>query len=365
MTRVLFIRYKKSNSILDGGEQVAEMHHHALVQLFGKDCVDTYHLHSHDKKRSALDYLRGVLYFPFNYHFGLTPKKVKKICATARSYDIVFIDRSVFGIIAKKLKASGYKGKIVVFFHNIEALYFDSKISKRNPFRNVVIRCADRNDAYSCRYADKVIALNKRDDDKLFECYGRHADALIPIVFRDKYNATSPDDAYTRTKPECLFIGSNFAPNNEGLLWFVKNVLPHVDIEFKVVGKGMESLKEEEEMLRDIEVIGSVPDLAPYLIEADLMILPIFKGSGMKVKTCESLMFGKNILGTDEAFEGYDADYDRIGGKCNTADEFIEKINAFIAVPRPRFNTYSRSLYLERYSEDTMLQSLKRVLIEN
>lgn len=365
MTQVLFIRYKKSNGILDGGEQVAEMHYHALVQLFGKDCVDTYYLHSQDKKRSVLDYLRGVLYFPFNYHFGLTPKKVKKICAVAHTYDIVFIDRSVFGIIAKKLKVSGYKGKIVVFFHNIEALYFDSKLSKRNPFRNIVVRCADRNDAYSCRYADKVIALNKRDDDKLFECYGRHADALIPIVFRDKYNANSTDDTYTRTKPECLFIGSNFAPNNEGLLWFVKNVLPHVDIGFKVVGKGMESLKEEEETLHDVEVIGSVPDLTPYLTEADLMILPIFKGSGMKVKTCESLMFGKNILGTDEAFEGYDADYDRIGGKCNTADEFIKKINAFIAAPRPRFNTYSRNLYLERYSETTMLQSLKKVLFED
>lgn len=365
MTRVLFIRYKKSGGILDGGEQVAEMHYNALTKLFGEESIGTYFLHNQDKKRSVLDYLRGILYFPFNYHFGLTPKKARKLCEKAQAYDIVFIDRSVFGIIAKKLKERGYKGKTIVFFHNIEALYFDSKISKSNPFRNVIVRCADHNDAYSCQYADKVIALNKRDDNELFHRYGRHADALIPIAFRDKYNTTEPDEALTRTKPECLFIGSNFAANNEGLLWFVNNVLPRVDIGFKVVGKGMERLKEEETALRDIKVIGSVADLTPYIKEADLMILPIFKGSGMKVKTCESLMFGKNILGTDEAFEGYDADYDRIGGKCNTADEFIEKINAFIAVPRPRFNTYSRSLYLERYSEDTMLQSLKRVLFED
>ena len=91
MTRVLFIRYKKSNSILDGGEQVAEMHHHALVQLFEKDCVDTYYLHSQDKKRSVLDYLRGVLYFPFNYHFGLTPKKVKKISRFLNYYLLLFL----------------------------------------------------------------------------------------------------------------------------------------------------------------------------------------------------------------------------------------------------------------------------------
>ena len=71
-----------------------------------------------------------------------------------------------------------------------------------------------------------------------------------------------------------------------------------------------------------------------------------------------------SFLGTDEAFEGYDADYSQIGGKCNTADEFIEKINGFIVSPRPRFNTYSRQLFLERYSESTVVESLRKILFE-
>ena len=76
-------------------------------------------------------------------------------------------------------------------------------------------------------------------------------------------------------------------------------------------------------------------------------------------------MFGENILGTDEAFEGYDADYDRIGGKCNTAEDFIGKINDFIASPRPKFNTYARQLYLERYSEATMVENMRKALFED
>jgi hypothetical protein len=36
----------------------------------------------------------------------------------------------------------------------------------------------------------------------------------------------------------------------------------------------------------------------------------------MKVKTCESLMFGKNIFATTEAFEGYELDYDKVGALC-------------------------------------------------
>ena len=365
MTKVLFIRYKKNNGILDGGEQVTEMHYSALIQLVGEANIITFYVHDENKKRSLVDYLRGVLYFPFNYHFGLTPKRVKSLCKKAQSFDVVFIDRSVFGIISKKLKEHQYNGKIITFFHNVEASYFDAKLPKHLPFRNIIIRSAYNNDAYSLLYSDKTIVLNRRDDDNLSKRYGKRADILMPIVFRDKLGNNIPAKALTRKKPECLFIGSYFAPNNEGIVWFAKNVLPYVDITMKIIGKGMDRLKKEEAVLRDIEVIGNVPNLDPYIQEADLMILPIFKGSGMKVKTCESLMYGKNILGTDEAFEGYDGDYDKIGGKCNTAKEYIQTIQNFIAHPKPRFNIYSRNLYQVKYSETTLLENMKKVLLED
>ena len=73
----------------------------------------------------------------------------------------------------------------------------------------------------------------------------------------------------------------------------MQNVYPHVNISVKIVGKGMNKLREHYNIPDNIEVISDVPDLKPYFEEADLMILPIFKGSGMKVKTCESLMYGK------------------------------------------------------------------------
>ena len=118
----------------------------------------------------------------------------------------------------------------------------------------------------------------------------------------------------------------------------------------------------EEPLLKDIEVISDAPDLLPYFEKADIMILPIFKGSGMKVKTCESLMYGKNIIATDEAFEGYEVDYDKVGGKCNTAEEFVSRIKDFEANPRPRFNTYSRQMFLEKYSEESVIGKFRAVL---
>jgi len=160
----------------------------------------------------------------------------------------------------------------------------------------------------------------------------------------------------------CMFLGTNFPANTKGLLWFVKEVFPHVDIRLQIVGKGMEKIKPQLPNNQNIELYGSVPDLNEFLENADLMILPIFKGSGMKVKTCEALMYGKNIIGTTEAFEGYEMDYNLAGGCCNTKSDFIKKIEDFISSPRPRFNTYSREIFLEKYSEQSVSVKFKVLL---
>ena len=350
---ILFIRYKKSRNILEGGEQCSQKNFNVLSRIAGEGHVTTYYVHDETRKKTIGQYLKGLLYFPFNYYFGLTPKRVRGIVKQAESFDVVYIDRSVFGIIAKKLKQAGYKGRVISFFHNVETQYFEAKLGKK-PGRGIVLHCVDRNDRYTCRYSDRIAALNARDGDELFHRYGRHVDGIIPIAFKDKYLRDSYPQEMTAIQPLCLFLGAYFPPNNEGILWFVQHVLPHVDIRMKVVGKGMARLKEEEPALKDIEVIGDAPDLLPYFEAADIMILPIFKGGGMKVKTCESLMYGKNIIATDEAFVGYDVDYDRVGGKCNTAEEFIACIRDFEHNPRPKFNAYSRQMFLEKYTEEAV-----------
>ena len=358
---ILFIRYKKSKNILEGGEQGSQKNYNVLSQLVGESNITTYYVHDENQKKSVLDYAKGGLFFPFNYYFGLTPKRVKEIVGLAQPFDVVFIDRSVFGIIAKKLKQANYRGKVISFFHNVEVPYFEAKLGNK-PGKSILLRCIDQNDRYACQYSDKTIALNPRDDNELFARYGKKADVLIPVAFKDKYLKNSYSQEMTAPHPLCLFLGAYFPPNNEGIVWFVKNVLPHVNIRMKVVGKGMARLKAEEPALKDIEVVSDAPDLLPHFEEADIMILPIFKGSGMKVKTCESLMYGKNIIATDEAFVGYDVDYDKVGGKCNTAAEFIARIKEFEKNPRPRFNAYSRQMFLEKYSEEAVVGKFREVL---
>lgn len=114
--------------------------------------------------------------------------------------------------------------------------------------------------------------------------------------------------------------------------------------------------------LVDIPVFSNVPDLAPFFEEADFMVFPIFSGSGMKVKTCEALMYGKNILGTTETFEGYELDTSLCGRLCNTAKEYIEAINYFAENSVPKYNTYSRSIFENNYSNSFALKAFRELL---
>lgn len=262
----------------------------------------------------------------------------------------------------KELREANYKGKIISFYHNVEVLYFDAKISKLAPWRNLVLNCVDKNDSFCCKYSDKIITLNERDAKEIKKRYDRYADIIIPVVFKDIYARERYPSADISTKPKCMFLGAYFPANTEGILWFIKEVLPEVNIELTIVGKGMEKIKNDINLPDSIKLIANAPTLLPYFEEADIMILPIFKGSGMKVKTCESLMYGKNIIGSTEAFEGYELDYSKAGAKCDTKEEFIAAINDFIDHPRPRFNVYSRETYLQKYSEDAVISKFEEVL---
>lgn len=361
--KILFITFKRFTGILEGGGVENARTVRLARTLFGEDAVDEFFLHDEAKPRIWRGTVAAALGFPFGHFNGMLPSVVRDLVRRAKQYDVVFLNTSLFGIVARALKRSGYKGRVIVHFHNVESVYYESAISRRLPFRSIVIRCAARNDAWSCRYADRTVALNSRDAAELHRLYGRKIDILLPISMTDRMTPLTRADRETMTadKPLCLFLGSYMQANNEGLLWFVHEVLPHVNVRLRVIGKGMARLKKEQDCLSEIDVLSDVPDLSPHLHAADVMILPIFAGSGMKVKTCECLMQGKNILGTREAFEGYDVDTDRVGGRCDTAEDFISRLQDLCAHPVPRFNAYARSVYEQKYSEQAALRTFARL----
>ena len=64
----------------------------------------------------------------------------------------------------------------------------------------------------------------------------------------------------------------------------------------------------------------------------------------MKTKVAEALMYGKRIIGTREAFSGYEFNAEEVGWLCNTKEEFVAALRRVEGELSP-FSTHPLETY--------------------
>jgi glycosyltransferase involved in cell wall biosynthesis len=138
-------------------------------------------------------------------------------------------------------------------------------------------------------------------------------------------------------------------------------VVPWIDIPVVIVGKGFETMRVELERPGKVTVIGEVDSLSDWYRRCQFVIAPIFDGSGMKTKVAEALMYGKKIIGTPEAFVGYEKIVDRAGYVCETSKEFIYAMEVATRTINLGFDYEVRSLYEELYSFNAAYKRMKYI----
>jgi len=357
--KILFISSRNFLIRGNGGDIATYRNYFSFCEIAGENNVKVIYLSGNPNSTLGWKIKKRINYFR-GFKEGLDGIKMKQIIQNSFSFDVVFIESSDYGTIAYHLKKAKYPGRIITFFHNIE---FDiiRQLAKREPWRFPKVPLNYYNEKQACNYSDVKIVLNSRDSERLHRNYGPNEALIIPISIRDGLKNTDTG-SFVSSTPTCLFLGSAWYPNVQGILWFVNNVLDHVDIKLQIVGIGTEILKEKINSPK-VEIMGYVEDLSQIISNADLMVFPIFLGGGMKVKTCEALMYGKQIIGTTESFEGYNLNLSKVGAVCNTKEDFISAINKISAGGVKRFNSYNRDSFLKNYSFEATLK-LFRVALE-
>ena len=277
-------------------------------------------------------------------------------------YTHLFVAQSLMGKIARFVKKNYPSVVVITFFHNIEVQYAQEYYKIRGlralPFY-LAVKWWEK---IGCKYSDKFITLNKRDSRLLSEIYGQNVTIELPTSFDDKYDTIKASEAIERNpeRIDYLFVGVAFFANIQGVQWFIDNVMPDLNGHFYIVGKGMDKVSFRN-LTPNIHIYGFVDDLADFYYRAHMVVSPIFVGGGMKTKTAEALMYGKSIIGTDEAFEGYELD-NRCMYKCSTPESFRDAILSL--TDSLCFNNYSRNLYKRYYSASSALSTLQSIFYE-
>lgn len=356
---VMLVTNKLDPSPSGGRELLCKLNHDVLKETYGDQLV------LFELPRFSLRGIGAIFNAFQGYIDGLSCESVADALRMiqARNVGKIFVDGSNLGELVAAVKARYPHVEVSTFFHNVETRFFLGALREAKTPRSFGVLLANYlAERKSVRYSDKIICLSARDSRLLQRLFGRSATHLAPMALQDQLaNGARASQDVTSTK-FALFVGGAFYANRAGIKWFVNNVSPRIRIKTCIVGKGLEDLREDLDIEGKVQVIGEVESLAQWYRNAHFVIAPIFDGSGMKTKVAEALMHGKKVIGTPEAFAGYEEIADRAGRVCVSADDFVAAIESADEMVRESFDGELRAIYESKYSYEAAKVHLQAIM---
>jgi glycosyltransferase involved in cell wall biosynthesis len=162
------------------------------------------------------------------------------------------------------------------------------------------------------------------------------------------------------------YVGSENPINIKSFHWFLKEVWPGVldaapACRLLVAG----SICRHLPTTASVELIGEISDLADFHSQCLLSINPMLGGTGLKIKTIESLAFGRAVVGTESAAEGllpFVGNGLYIARNCY---DFISILVQLLNNPKQARDSGSKAIGLVEQLNVEYRNELKKVLVKS
>ncbi len=259
-----------------------------------------------------------------NFFFGKTPYIAKRFINNEfkttlinllekNKYDIVQLEGLYLAPYLPVIREN-CASKIALRSHNIEneiwkRLYKNEKFGlKKLYFKNLAKRISKFEKSWINKY-DYLIPITYRDAVEYQKLGNKKPSKVIQTGIPEKRIAES---LTVRKERKLYFLGSlDWLPNQEGVLWFVKNVWPMIwhgnpGIEFHIAGRNAPEWFTKAVSKPGVTFHGEVENAKEYVDKYDIMIVPLLSGGGMRVKIVEAMAQGKIIVTTHIGAEGLD-----------------------------------------------------------
>ena len=276
-------------------------------------------------------------------------------------FDVIQLE-SLYMIPYLEAIRSYSKAPIVLRTHNIEHLIWQRLAnSSKNPLRkwylNLLAERLRHYEQWALNRVDAIAAMTPEDEQQM-----RDLGADVPMIVAP-VGVNIPDyPVYPNPDPKVVFhIGAmDWMPNQEGVHWFLTEVWPKVltkvpDAKLKLAGKKMPDYIKAYAGA-NVEVHDFVQDGKGFIGNGGIMIVPLFSGSGMRVKIVEGMAMGKAIVTTAIGAEG-------IAGKdgqefmiANTNNEFAEAVIRLLQNPAKQQEIGQNArIYSEKVFDNTAI----------
>lgn len=165
-----------------------------------------------------------------------------------------------------------------------------------------------------------------------------------------------------------LFLSSNNKHNLEGISFFIENIFPELQVKFPdvklLIGGAICSVLQDKYISQQIEYFGFVDNVSEFYSLGNVCINPVSSGSGLKIKTFESLSYGKLTIVHPHSLEG-------VFSSSQIPVCVAESVGEYVTILLKLFtdtsffveNKMKCCTYIEKYTEH--IKEQYRLLIDN
>jgi glycosyltransferase involved in cell wall biosynthesis len=312
--------------------------------------------------------LRNLLskssYFTSRFSQVKFEKELVKILQSQRFDLVIFESLFVSSYINTVREYSN--AKTVYRSHNIEHEIWESHLlTERNPLRktylNVQIKRLKKEELAFWNTVDSIASISKKDSEYI-NLHTRKPISTIGLYCNDDFLTEKEQN----DKVDFFHLGAmDWQPNHQAISWLLENVWgvfqqKNTAAELHIAGRGM-SDKLINTKLPGLTNHREVVDAVKFISDHKVMLVPLFSGSGIRVKIIEGMALGKCIISTTIGCEGINVTHLENILIANTKEEFIEQMHYCLNKPNSiaEIGANARRFAISNFSKSEIIDQLK------
>jgi glycosyltransferase involved in cell wall biosynthesis len=228
----------------------------------------------------------------------------------AHAFDLIQLE-GVFLATYIPLIRQHSSAKIAIRAHNLEHQIWERHLANephfiKKKYLSLQSKRLRRFELDAFAKADAIVTITDEDKKNIQQLVPQKAlyTCLTGINLNTYRNVENPSETNTLFH----FASMDWMPNEEAVSWLLEQVWPTVLkhlLESKLVlaGKNMPE-KFRRLASKNLVVIEHVSNSADFYSTYDIMLVPLWSGSGLRIKLVEGLAYGKAIVTTSIGAEG-------------------------------------------------------------
>jgi sugar transferase (PEP-CTERM/EpsH1 system associated) len=307
--------------------------------------------------------------------------RVRQLCRL-EAFDAVHvaaIEMTPYGLLALEsgCQAMTYDAHNAEYLLQRRVFATDAQSPKRLPqalYSLVQWQRLRRFEARVCLKSKHILAVSDSERDALASLAPRAAGRITVLPNGVDTNYWSPaavpaGGGKTSQEHTLVFDGSmDFRPNIDAATWFAHEVWPRIkqarpDARFYIVGRNPVPQVLHLASLPGITVTGSVEDARPWVAKANVYVVPMRMGGGVRLKILQAMAMERAIVSTPMGAEGVPVEQGREMLLAASPEAFAQSAIRLMSDPERRavLGRAARSLAVSHYDWSVLLPTLDRI----